>query len=75
MLLVGHSRPNWALRVTSAFPPTATKLRTSLVVWLVPKARVADASHAKKSHPKAAPNSNPMTVDQAAIKAGLDFRR
>jgi hypothetical protein len=32
----GQSRPNWAFRVTSAFPPKATALRTLLEVRLVP---------------------------------------
>jgi len=37
----GHSRPNWVVRVTSAFPPIATELWTSLVVRFVPIPEVA----------------------------------
>jgi hypothetical protein len=34
---MGHSRPNWTVRVMSAFLPLATELRTLLVVRFVPK--------------------------------------
>jgi hypothetical protein len=37
MTAVGHSRPNWPIRVMSAIPLIATELRTLLVVRLVPK--------------------------------------
>ena len=36
MTVVGHSRPNWAIWATSAFPLIATKLRTSPDVRSVP---------------------------------------
>jgi hypothetical protein len=32
----GQSRPNWAVRAMSGLPPSATELRTSLVVRFVP---------------------------------------
>src|SRR6478735_11874106 len=41
MSLAGHSRPNWAIRATSALPPIATKLRTSREVCSVPISEVA----------------------------------
>src|ERR1700694_2957468 len=36
MSQVGQSRPNWAFRAMSVSPPSATELRTSLVVRFVP---------------------------------------
>src|ERR1700722_16608561 len=33
---LGHSLPKWGVRPTSAFPPIATELRTSLEVRFVP---------------------------------------
>jgi hypothetical protein len=35
MPALGQSRPNWAARVMSGFPPLATELRTSLLVRFV----------------------------------------
>ena len=37
MSAMGHSRPNWPIRATSAIPLIATELRTSLVRF-VPQA-------------------------------------
>jgi hypothetical protein len=37
---MGHSLPKWTVRVTSAFPPIATELRTSPDVSNVPKGDV-----------------------------------
>jgi hypothetical protein len=48
MSALGQSRPNGAIRATSAFPPIATGQRTSRLVRLVPKAEVADASRSEK---------------------------
>jgi hypothetical protein len=32
---LGHSRPNWAVGTMSGLTPSATELRTSLMVWFV----------------------------------------
>jgi hypothetical protein len=37
---MGQSLPKWSVRTTSAFPPIATELRTSLEVGFVPKGDV-----------------------------------
>jgi len=42
MSLLGHSRPNWAVRAMSAFHPLATTERTSHHVGFVQK---GDMSH------------------------------
>ena len=40
--LATHGRlPKWGVRATSAFPPVATELRTSLVVRFVPFSELA----------------------------------
>jgi hypothetical protein len=36
MSQMGHSRPNWAIRLMSGLPPIATELRTWLEVRFVP---------------------------------------
>jgi hypothetical protein len=44
--VMGQSRPKWGVRPTSAFPPIATELRTSLEVRLVPETDI-DSGRAK----------------------------
>src|SRR6266404_9249031 len=40
MTALGHLRPNWTVRATSAFLPLATELRTLLEVRFVPRTEV-----------------------------------
>jgi hypothetical protein len=74
MSQVGQSLPKWIVRATSAFPPIATELRTSLEVRNVPTCDIERAGRPKE---KAARRrlSILIIVDQAAINAGFDFGR
>jgi len=58
--------------LTSGLPRLAEILRVTRHVAKVPN---PDIALERKSRPKAALNLNLMIVDQAAINAGLDFRR
>jgi hypothetical protein len=49
MSVGGQSRPKWTVRATSAFPPIATELRTSLEVRFVPE---ADIEHRRAGQKK-----------------------
>ena len=58
-------------------PPIADIVRLHAQVGFVPISEVAQRMRPqeKRSHPKAALNSNLIILNQAAINAGFDFRR
>ena len=47
MRLMGHFRPNWAVRTTSGFPPVATGQQTSRIGSFVPNPDITDATNSK----------------------------
>jgi hypothetical protein len=69
---VGQLRRFGCVPITSGLPPTPDILSARRHVSNVPN---PDIALERKSRPKAALNLNLMIVDQAAINAGLDFRR